>query len=200
MKIIKFLTSKAFLKQIIIAVVAVVVLVFVVLKWLNITTNHGEFKEVPDLTGKSITVVKALLEEQNLNLKIQDCTNYNPDYPKFSVLEQNPEKGTQVKENRKIYVTLNPSGYKKIKVPNIVGKTKRQAVATLKALEFKIGKITMKPEFAKDVVLGMQFEGKKISEEELLPKKSVIDLIISDGSLDFDEKAPQENNENEPER
>lgn len=197
MKIIKFLTSKTFLKQIIIAVIAVVVLVFIVLKWLNITTNHGEFKEVPDLTGKSITVVKALLEEQDLQLKIQDCTNYNPDYPKYSVLEQNPEKGTQVKENRKIYVTLNPSGYKKIKVPNIVGKTKRQAIATLKALEFEVGKITMRPEFAKDVVLGMQHKGNKLTKDEMLPKKSVIDLIISDGSLDFDEEAPQENNNNE---
>jgi hypothetical protein len=107
--------SKRFLKQIIVAVLAGLLLVFVVLKWLGMTTNHNEFKEVPDLKGKSITVVKLLLEEQQLKLKIQDCTNYNPDYPKFSVLEQSPRVGSQVKENRKIYVTLNPSGYKKNK-------------------------------------------------------------------------------------
>ena len=54
MSLIKFLTSKTFFKQILLAVVALVVLCFILLKWLNITTNHGEFETVPDLTGKSI--------------------------------------------------------------------------------------------------------------------------------------------------
>ncbi|NQY05061.1 MAG: PASTA domain-containing protein [Flavobacteriaceae bacterium] len=195
MNFIKFLLSKAFLKHILLAVMAIVVIVFVVLKWLNITTNHGEFKEVPDLTGKSIKVVEALLEEQTLRLKIQDCTNYNPDFPKFSVLEQNPEKGTKVKEDRKIYVTLNPSGYKKIKLPDVVGKTKRQAVATLKALDFQIGKVYQKPGFAKDVVMELEYKGKKITTEDLLSRTSVIDIVVSDGSLDFGESAPVESEE-----
>jgi beta-lactam-binding protein with PASTA domain len=191
MNLIKFLLSKRFLKQIIVAVLAGLLLVFVVLKWLGMTTNHNEFKEVPDLKGKSITVVKLLLEEQQLKLKIQDCTNYNPDYPKFSVLEQSPRVGSQVKENRKIYVTLNPSGYKKIKVPNVLGKTKRQAVFSLKALEFTIGKIVLKQGFAKDVVLGMEYKGENLKPNTLLSKTATIDVIISDGSLKFGELAPE---------
>ena len=47
-------------------------------------------------------------------MEIQDSANYNPDYPKFSVIEQDPLAGNQVKENRKIYLTLNPSGYRKV--------------------------------------------------------------------------------------
>jgi len=41
MSIVKFLISKTFFKQLALAIVAVVVLCFVMLKWLNITTNNG---------------------------------------------------------------------------------------------------------------------------------------------------------------
>ena len=58
MSLIKFLTSKTFLKQILLAVVAVFVLCFVLLKWLNVSTNHGDFETVPDLKGKSINVAQ----------------------------------------------------------------------------------------------------------------------------------------------
>ena len=108
MSIIKFLTSKTFLKQILLAVVALVVLCYVLLKWLNVSTNHGEFETVPDLKGKSISVAQVELQDNNLVMKIQDSANYNPDYPKFSVIEQEPLAGTKVKEDRKIYITLNP--------------------------------------------------------------------------------------------
>lgn len=192
MKFLKLLLRNPLVKNIAFMVLAAFAIVFIVLKWLNMTTNHGEFREVPDLQGKSIDVVKALLEEQDLNLKVQDCTNFNPDFPKYSVLEQNPVAGTKVKENRKIYVNLNPSGYKKIKVPNIVGKTKRQAIFTLKALEFKIGKVTTRREFAKDVVLEMRYKGKKLEPGTMLSKTMTIDLVVSDGSLDFGQKAPAE--------
>src|SRR5690606_7919438 len=118
MSIIKFLSSKTFLKQIGIAVGAIIVLTIILMKWLNISTNHGEFETVPNLTGKSISVAEMELKNNNLVMQIQDSANYNPDYPKFSVIEQEPVAGTKVKEDRKIYITLNPSGYRKILVPN----------------------------------------------------------------------------------
>lgn len=51
MNLFKFLVSKVFLKQIALAVVATVVLVFLALKWLKSSTNHGDFETVPQLTG-----------------------------------------------------------------------------------------------------------------------------------------------------
>ena len=53
------------------------------------------------------------LEENNLVMQIQDSANFNPNYPKFSVIEQEPQSGSQVKENRKIYLTLKPIGIQK---------------------------------------------------------------------------------------
>jgi beta-lactam-binding protein with PASTA domain len=170
MSIIKFLISKTFLKQIALALVAVVVLCFIILKWLNVSTNHGEFETVPDLTGKSISVAQIELKENNLVMQIQDSANFNPDYPKFSVIEQEPPSGAKVKENRKILV------------PDLKEKTFRQAKPTLEALGFKVGKITYQDNIGKDLVLKMTHKGSTINEGDELAKTSVIDLVLGNGN------------------
>ena len=72
MSFVKFLTSKVFLKQLVLAIVAIVVLCYIMLKWLNITTNHGDFVIVPNLKGKSIETVKIELRDNDLDFKLQD--------------------------------------------------------------------------------------------------------------------------------
>ncbi|GAB4157719.1 MAG: PASTA domain-containing protein [Winogradskyella sp.] len=182
MSLVKFLTSKVFFKQLLIALVAVLVLSFLVLKGLNITTNHGEFVTVPDLKGKSLETVKIELDDNDLRMEIQDSANFNPNYPKYSVIEQKPIAGAQVKENRKIYLILNPSGYRKVEVPNILKRTFRQAKPQLEALEFKIGEITYIDNIGKDVVLGMKHKGKTLKPGTLLPLTSTIDLVLGNGN------------------
>ncbi len=182
MSLIKFLTSKTFLIQIILAVVGLVVFCFILLKWLNITTNHGEFETVPELKGKSIGVAEIELNENNLKLEILDSSNFNPDYPKFSVIEQDPLAGEKVKDGRKIYVTLNPSGFRKVKIPNLKEKTFRQAKPTLEALGFTIGTITFTDYLGENEVVKMQYKGKDIKEGDELPKTSKIDLVLGNGN------------------
>lgn len=177
MSFVKFLTSKVFFKQLALAVVAIVVLCFIILKWLNVSTNHGEFVIVPDLKGKSIETVSIELKDNDLAMEIQDSANYNPKYPKYSVIEQNPIAGAQVKENRKIYLILNPSGYRKVEVPNILKRTFRQAKPQLEALEFQIGEISYKKSIGEGV-LSMSHEGKPLKPGTLLPLTSKIDLVI----------------------
>ena len=184
MSIINFITSKVFLKQLIFAFIAIIISAILVLLWLNSYTNHGDFETVPQLRGKSIDVARIELEDNNLRMVIQDSANYNPDYPAFSVIEQLPLAGSQVKENRKIYLTLNPSGYRKVAVPNIIRRTFRQAEPTLKALGFEVGNKIYKNDIGKDEVLGIEYKGEKIIPGELLPKTSKIDLILGDGKSD----------------
>lgn len=182
MSIVKFLTSKVFFKQLALAIVAIVVLSFLILKWLNVTTNHGEFVTVPDLKGKSLETVEIELNDNDLRMEIQDSANYNPNYPKYSIIEQNPVAGAQVKENRKIYLILNPSGYRKVEVPNILKRTFRQAKPQLEALEFKIGEITYIDNIGKDVVLGLKHKGKTLKPGTMLPLTSTIDLVLGNGN------------------
>ena len=187
MSFIKFLVSKIFWKQVAIAVVGVGLLVFMLFQWLRITTNHSQKIEVPDLSKLHIEKAEQTLKDLNLRVVVRDSASYNPDFPKQSVIRQNPEVGDIVKENRKIYLTLNPSSYRLIMIPNAAlegnGRTKRNVETTLKAAGFIIGnKPTYVPFAAKNYVRGLKHNGKKITKGTKLPKKSVINLILGDGN------------------
>lgn len=185
MGFLKFIFSKAFLIQLGIAIGVVGILIFLTLQWLSITTNHGQGIEVPDLSRLSLDIVEKKLEETDLRYEILDSANYNPDYPKYAVIDQAPEAGKLVKENRKIYLTLNPSGYPEIEIPNLIRRTRRQAEPTLLSLGFEIGEVTYKPDIAKDAVLELRHKGKKIKPGDKLMKTSVIDLVLGDGERDY---------------
>jgi len=201
MTFIKYIFTKDFLKQLVYAIIILVILSFILLKWLKITTNHNQKIEVPNLAKLSIHEVEQELDKLQLRFEIIDSANYNPDFPKYSVLEQIPQAGKYVKENRKIYLTLNPSGYQKIKIPNVIGKTRRQAEPTLRAMGFRIGKTTYIPYIAKDEVLGLRYKGKKIKPGEALQKTAVLDLVLGDGSGSLnpsEENTQKEDNQNTP--
>ena len=200
----RFIFTKTFLKQLLLAIGVLIALGFLILWWLRISTNHNEKIEVPDLSTMTLDKVEIKLNEMDLRYAILDSANYNPDYPKFSVIEQIPKPGKFVKENRKLYLTLNPSGYRKIEVPNVLGKTRRQAEPPLLAMGFQIGKISHRPHIS-DNVLEMRFKGEKLEPGTAIQKTSVIDLIVGDQSLNLlqsdndSEEVPVQNEENNDE-
>ncbi len=192
MTFLKFLTTKIFLKQLLFAFLAAIILTFLILWWLRSTTNHGQKIEVPDLAKLQLDVAEDKLDELDLTFEILDSANYNPEFPKFSVIEQIPKAGKFVKEDRKIYLYLNPSGYRKIQIPPVVGKTFRQAEPTLKAMGFEIGKKSYRPYIAKDEVLELRHKGTKVEPGDELPKTSIIDVILGDGSGSLNRNAKEE--------
>lgn len=80
MSVIRFLFSKVFIKQLLIACVVLVALVFGMLWWLNFSTNHGQKLEVPDLSKLSLDEVDQVLERNKMRYVILDSVNYNPDF------------------------------------------------------------------------------------------------------------------------
>jgi beta-lactam-binding protein with PASTA domain len=195
MTFIKFLFTKVFLKQLSIAIIALLGLAFVILFWLKFTTNHDQKIEVPSLAKMSLDTAENKLNEVNLRFEVIDSSNYNPDFPKYSIIEQIPKAGEFVKENRKIYLTLNRSGYVYLKIPEVVGKTRRQAEPTLISMGFEIGRITYKSYIALDEVLELSYKGKKLKSGEKIQKTSVIDLVLGDGEGGL--KTQLENSEKE---
>lgn len=182
MGLIRFIFSKTFLIQLVLAGIALVVIAFLALEWLDYSTNQDQRIEVPDLSRMTLGNVDESLDELDLRYEILDSANFNPDYPRYSVIEQVPEPGKFVKENRKIYLTLNPSGYRKIVIPDLIRKTRRQAEPTLRSLGFEIGDVTYKPDIAKDAVLELRHNGELIEPGDELMKTSKIDLVLGDGS------------------
>jgi beta-lactam-binding protein with PASTA domain len=182
MSVVQFLKSKSFFKQIAFAVISLVVIVFLLKFWLNITTNHDQKIQVPDLNKLTITEAEKTLKELDLDFKVIDSASYNPIYPKRSVIEQSPEAGDFVKEKRKIYLTLNPSKYRDITVNDLNGRTKRQAISELRAIGFIVGtNYTYVKDIGKDVVRGLRHKGKKINPNDKLPKNAIIELVLGDG-------------------
>ena len=181
MHFLSFLFSRVFIKQMVIAVTAIGVMVFFALKWLNYITNHGTFITVPNITGKSLEVGEIIIQDNDLRMEVQDSANYNPNYPKYAVIEQYPEAGTSVKSQRKIYLTINPSGYRKVSMPEVVRQTYRQAKPTVEALGLVVGKVSYEDDLGKDEVIKVYYNGKLLMAGELIPLTSKVDFVLGNG-------------------
>jgi len=179
----RFLKSRTFFIQLGLALLAIVLLVFVLLRWLNSTTNHGEFVEVPDFSKMSVMDMRKAVEDAKLRYEVLDSANFNPDYPRFSIIEQDPAAGNKVKENRKIYLTVNPSGYKKVTLPNVIQVTQRNAASMLRAVGLDVQRVTYIDQIGKDMVYYIKFKGKQVSPGEKLPKTSKVELVCGNGRI-----------------
>jgi beta-lactam-binding protein with PASTA domain len=182
MNFFRFIFSKSLLRQIVLAIMACIIFSFLALKWLKSYTNHGTFVEVPNLVGLSLDDAETTLQNFDLRTQVQDSSNYNPKYPSGAVVEQEPLAGAQVKENRKIYLILNPSDYRKVIIPDVIRSTLRQTRPTLEALGFRIGKLIYVDDLGRDEVLELRFRGQKINAGDLIKKTSAIDLVLGNGN------------------
>ena len=182
MSVFQFLKSKSFFKQVAIAIIGLFVFIFVLKYWLGFSTNHDQKIQVPNLHKMSLQEVEKKLNELNLDFIVIDSSSYNPNYPKKSVIEQSPETGDFVKEKRKIYLTLNPSKYRDVTIPDLNGKTKRQAVSQLRSKGLNVGtNYTYVNDIGKDVVRGLRYKGKILNHGDKLPLNSIVDLVLGDG-------------------
>lgn len=182
-----YVTSRVFALQLLAAILIIFVLGFLFMHWLTFTTNHGDEITVPDLRKLSEVQVEEKLDALDLDYVLLDSVDYVKDYPKHSVVTQDPVPGSKVKEDRKIYIKINSSGYTMVRMPDLIEKTYRQAAPTLKALGLEEGKITYKPYLGKDMVLEMQLNGKKLKPGDKVWKSSKIDLVLGDGKVGFEE-------------
>ncbi len=182
MGLFRFLFSKTFVIQVVIAIGVLILLAFLTLQWLDYSTNQDQRIQVPDLAKMNLDNVEEQLDELDLRYEILDSANFNPDFPRYSVIDQAPTPGKFVKENRKIYLTLNPSGYRKVEIPDLIRKTRRQAEPTLRSLGFKIGDISYKKDIAQDAVLELRHNGKLLEPGDMLMKTSTIDLVLGDST------------------
>jgi beta-lactam-binding protein with PASTA domain len=169
------------------AIGIVAVLAYLMMHWLTYKTNHGEEITVPDLSKLSEEQVEEKLDNLELDYVLLDTVDFKKNYPKYSVVEQDPLPGAKVKEDRKIYIKINSGGFTSVKIPDLIEKTYRQAAPTLAALGLVEGKVTYKPYLGKDMVLEMWMNGKKLKPGDKVWKASVIDLVLGDGKIGFEE-------------
>ena len=183
----KYLTSGVFFAQILAAMAIVAAIAYLFFHWITYTTHHGQEIEVPNLAKLSVEQAEEKLAALDLDFIVLDTVDFRPDFPKLTIVEQEPKAGAKVKEGRKIYIKINASTFTMVSLPDLIEKTYRQAVPTLASVGLQEGEITYKPYLGKDMVLEMRMNGKKLKAGDKILKSSKIDLVLGDGKVTYEE-------------
>ena len=155
--------------------------IYAVLLSLDGFTRHGEFIVVPDLEHVSLSKAQELLEKSHLRYEVRDSTAYNKEYPPYTVMKQTPEANEKVKKDRKIYLSINPTNFRKIDLPNIIRRPIKEVRPNLASLNIKIGRVSYVNDISKDAVLRAFYKGKEIKPGDKILENSTIDLECGNG-------------------
>ncbi|MFD1630741.1 PASTA domain-containing protein [Pseudopedobacter beijingensis] len=178
-KFFKYLATPEFRKQLIIASVSIIALIFIIFFSLRFYTKHGEGLAVPKVKGLKVDNAIRILDENGLRYKIDSV--FVMDKEPGLVLEQDPDPETNVKTNRIIYLTIVSSQTPDVTFPDIENKTFLEAKAILENYGLKIGDTIYRSDIARDAVLGFSFANQSLRIGQKIPKGSKISLILGDG-------------------
>ena len=156
-----------------------VIVVFIAYMALGWFTHHGENINMPNLKGVKTEQALATLEELELRTMIIDSV-YNGDLNKNTIAKQDPEAGTNVKEGRIVYLTINSLEEPKASVPQLVDKSFTLGRALLKSRGLTLGQVMyVYDSIGHNLIIQQRFEGSSIETGAKLSKGSAIDLVIT---------------------
>ena len=186
----KFLFSKSFIKNAIVALIGGLILLFIVTRWIKGYTNHGKVITVKDLSQEPYPLARDWLSSMNLRDTILDSV-YEKGMAPHVIVDQNPKAGSQVKKGRMIYLTISMKNPPLIEVPdNLVGKSLRIAQQRLESAGFEIGEIKYIPHQDENAVFKLENNGHTLLTGHVLPKGAKVDLSVGDGVGDTRKIAP----------
>lgn len=163
-------------KNLFIALILFLVLVFGTQWILNIGTGHNDVLEVPDFRGLTLDEAKILAEQADVRLEVVDSV-----YTKTGrglVRSHTPSPGSYVKEGRRVLVTLNAKGVRKVQMPNLIGYSTRQAVAELNTRGLSLGRLTYTSDIATNNVLKQKYRGRDVEPGDMVAAEGTIDLVV----------------------
>ena len=182
--LIHFIRTKLFWRNVLAYVLLLVVGFFMLNWWLRSYTQHGETVLVPDLRSFTLSEAEGQLTPIDLEYAVIDSAEFDPEYPRGAVVGQIPGAGHAVKRGRTIFLTVNPRGIQKVILPNLTDRSRRQAISYLETFGFQVGELEFVPDMARDVVVGVRYNGEEIKPGDALPKRAVIDLVLGNGLSD----------------
>lgn len=159
------------------AVISVFIFLWIISKYLNSFTKHGEYIETPNVLKLPLKQAIQLIENKKLRHTIIDSI-YHADEKPGIVLSQNPEPHFKVKENRNIYIVISSFLPPPIQMPKLVDMSERQAAMVLKSYDLKLGKIIYELSYCNGCVVKQLYNGKEIKPGEYIKKGSKINLVV----------------------
>jgi beta-lactam-binding protein with PASTA domain len=125
--------------------------------------QKGKTTKVPDVIGLSLEDAKQKIKEAGLDPKEAEYKN-DKRYKVGTITLQNPIAASEVKQGRGVYLTIS-GGEELVDVPNLRGKSLREAVFNLEKFNLKLGTISYEPSeelFANTVIRQEISPGTKI--------------------------------------
>jgi beta-lactam-binding protein with PASTA domain len=187
MNIVGFFKKHIILANLLLALAIIIVIISGVLLWLDSYTNHGEAVEVPDVKGLSIENATSLFQINNLNCLVIDSL-FVKNAVAGTIIETIPPIGTLVKKGRTIYLTINFFSAQLLTIPDVVDMSQRQALSMLKFLGFELVEEKIVPGAFRDLVVGLEAQGKTLTAGDKLPANCRLILLVSSGTgeINFD--------------
>ncbi|MFZ1728934.1 MAG: PASTA domain-containing protein [Bacteroidota bacterium] len=131
---------------------------------------------IPDVTGKKANIAIDILLEAGLEPQVHD-TMPHPKIAPGNVVLQNPVAGAVVREGRNVYLSVS-GGEAYIIMPNLRGRSLRDARITLEQMELRLGKVSYEASSlpAETIVSQNVPSGKKVR------KNVMIEIGVSGGT------------------
>ncbi len=156
------------------------ILVYISLLLIDVFTEHGKYKIVPDVKNMLLRDAITKIENDGFRWEISDSV-YNDNIKPGEVVEQTPKGNSRVKSNRIIYIGINAMQPRTVAFPNIQDISVRQGQAILEGLGFKNIKIETVSSPYKGLIIYAKINGLQLSAGKKLPVSSTITLVIGDG-------------------
>ena len=186
MKLLRFIFSKFFWINVILATIALYVVFYLTMSNLDNYTNYGVKIEVPNLKGLQLYQVQDSIKSLDLKYEIRDSV-FSDDFPIGMVIQQDPLPNSDdfpnfIKPSRTIYITIVKRQEILREVPDFLTNvtSKNICKSKLEMLGFKV-ELEVKNHKDKDKVLGLEFDNKVIKAGQKLPKGSLIKIIFGSG-------------------
>ena len=169
------------LLNILIMVSVSIILIVITFRWMQSYTRHGQYITVPDVSGMYEEEAGQALAAAGLRYEVSDY-KFDKSMVEGGVIEQNPKAGAYVKQERKIYLTLN-SGKEPVKaVPDLADNSSlRAAESQLRAAGFKLSP-TVYVDGDLDWVYEIRYKGAVIEAGTEIPEGSVLTIVAGNGN------------------
>ncbi len=131
---------------------------------------------VPDLVGKDVVLILAMLSDLGLNTKIKG-SEYSDSVPENHVIFQEPEPGSEIKKRRDVRIIIS-KGTKRILTPNLKGLSIRQARLIIEENGLSLNKLssTYSENVKKNEIIS-QFP----SPGTMITRGEFVNLLVSTG-------------------
>ena len=181
--------SNWIVRNLIFAVLFVVVLLIAANILLSLGTQHNKEITVPDFTNMTYDEARYNAERIGLKVEITDSV-YVRRMKKGAVFTQFPRGGSNVKKGRTVQLTTNAKTAKEVTMPLLVGYSMRQAKAELSSRGLNLGRLIYVNDIATNNVLKQFNNSREIAAGSKIESGSVIDLMVGPNSEDNRTYAP----------